>query len=131
MARRRERTDPVLAMVPLFLGVCLAGAGSIVSVFVYLHDLEKDSEKKLQIVTIGMVGVGATLSSWSTLHKAGEQGLFLPIVTWFVLVIVVTYGFVRRNRRVATTMDTTESESHGTKNNSAITTPTNRERDRP
>jgi len=109
-------------MVALVVGVCLAGAGTIVSVFSYFYDLEVDAEKALQIIGIGLVGVGATLSSWSVLHKAGEHDLFLPILLWFALVIGTTYWFVRRNRRITTPVDANKGTGHKATDNGAIST---------
>jgi uncharacterized membrane protein YfcA len=109
-------------MLALVVGVCLAGAGTIVSVFSYFYDLEVNAEKAFQIIGLGMVGVGATLGSWSVLHKAGEQDLFLPIILWFAVVIGLTYCFARRNRRITTPVDANKGTGHKATDNGAIST---------
>jgi heme/copper-type cytochrome/quinol oxidase subunit 4 len=109
-------------MAALVIGVCLAGGGTIVNVFAYFYDLEKKAEAEIQIIALGMVGVGATLASWSELNKASEKGWSLFIVIWFVIVLVAAYCFVRRNRRVVTPVDSNEGSKHESTNNEAIDT---------
>jgi hypothetical protein len=85
-------------MIPLLISVCLAGIGSIVSVCSYWPELEREVERVLQVVGLGLIGAGTMLGFWSVLLEADHNGLLRLILGLFLLAIAITAAVVYRFR---------------------------------
>lgn len=80
------------------IGACLIGIGTIASVATYWTDVPQGFKDGVQVISLGLMGVGTMFGFWAVLLKAGERGLFLEIVGGFLCVIIVLLVAIYRAR---------------------------------
>jgi len=87
-------------MTALVVSACITGTGGIVVLTSFCGTPKKFAKEVLQVVGLGLGGIGTTLGFWSVLAAAGQQGLGWLIIGCFVFVSLLS-GLVVRLAREA------------------------------
>jgi hypothetical protein len=87
-------------MTALVVSACMTGTGGIVVLASFCGTPRKVVKEGLQVLGLGLGGIGTTLGFWSVLADAGEKGLGWLIIGYFVFVSLLSGLVVRLAREV-------------------------------